>query len=60
MDAHIKSIKDKIYKLSNDINRYKEALEALQGICEHDWKYDGHGHNDDFYICNKCGAEEWR
>jgi hypothetical protein len=25
--------------------------------CEHDWYYEGHGHNSDFYLCLKCKIE---
>ena len=24
--------------------------------CEHEWTYDGHGHNDNHYVCHKCGS----
>lgn len=23
--------------------------------CTHNWRYDGHSHNDDAYLCTKCG-----
>lgn len=40
--------------------KLREALAALQEVCEHDWGYEGHSHNDDLYTCNNCGKEEWR
>ena len=28
--------------------------------CQHNWKYDGHSHNDDCYVCTICGKTEYR
>lgn len=58
MEPHIKKVKDKIYKLYNKLDLYKTTLEHLQEICKHKWTYIGHGHNDSFYECTKCGAEK--
>lgn len=30
-----------------------------QKSCDHDWKYAGHGHNDDCYECRKCRDTKW-
>lgn len=58
MDTHIKQIRDKLWAARKDVEKYQKAMEALQDICEHDWCYDGHGHNSDFYTCKKCGASK--
>ena len=60
MDQHIKEIIDKKSKALAKYKKYVKALEALQGICEHEWCYEGHGHNSKYYTCSKCGAEEER
>lgn len=41
------------------LNRREEIKECnfrniKQLLCEHDWKYIGHSHNDDAYECRKC------
>lgn len=41
------------------IAEYRER-EAKKKICEHELVYWGHGHNDDWYECHKCGYGEWR
>ena len=28
--------------------------------CDHSWSYEGHSHNDSFYVCTHCKKEEWR
>lgn len=56
MDTHIKTVKEKMRKALAEYKKYEAAFRALQDICEHDWKYDGHGHKSDFYTCVKCGA----
>ena len=39
----------------------EQTLLVLQGKCPHNggWKWDGHGHNDDCYVCKLCGALKW-
>lgn len=41
-------------------HRARAKQDAVQATCEHSWQYDGHSHNDDAYICTKCGAVEFR
>lgn len=31
-----------------------------QAECTHQWRYDGHSHHDDCYVCTKCGVSEYR
>lgn len=41
--------------------QYQDAeagIKSLQSLCQHDWRYEGHSHNDDHYTCTICGAEE--
>ena len=48
------------------VKRHREHLEYLrlrdetQAKCAHSWRFECHGHNDDAYVCTKCGASEWR
>lgn len=39
---------------------YRDAIRSLktEEQCQHDWKYQGHGHNYEVWQCQKCGAEE--
>lgn len=37
-----------------------ERRQKEQETCDHQWRYSGHGHNDDAYDCTKCGKTEWR
>lgn len=56
-------IKDLIKKRDAALDEsriHKDAIKVLQKICNHEWIYDGHGHNDDYYTCNICGATEER
>ena len=45
-----------ISKVSLKLDNLKNSLKILQEECEHDWKYDGHGHKYDFYTCTICGT----
>lgn len=49
----------KIKKAEKELQDLEKALKAMQSICEHDWQYDGHGHNDDHYVCSICKAGKW-
>jgi hypothetical protein len=42
------------------VDNCNTALKALRDICEHKWDCQGHGHNDNLYVCLECGKEEWR
>ena len=57
MNEQIKELKDKESEHILIARRYRDAISALQAICDHDNKYDGHGHNDSYYTCIKCGFE---
>lgn len=60
MDKHIQELLDKKNELSKELSKYRDAIDALRKVCNHDWKYDGHGHNYSCYTCTKCGLEEER
>jgi hypothetical protein len=57
--ATCKRLMDKIRALKAETQKHQAALDALRELCPHDWKYEGHGHNDDLYICNICGVDKW-
>lgn len=54
MNEQIKYILDNITKHKNQMILYENALKAVRAICKHEWEYDGHGHNRDYYTCSKC------
>lgn len=39
----------------------EQTFRILQNKCPHNngWLHDGHGHNDDAYVCLKCGEIKW-
>lgn len=37
----------------------KEKFERQKNCLNHDWKYDGHSHNKDSYVCTLCGKVEF-
>lgn len=39
----------------------EQTARVLAGHCPHNkgWRYIGHSHNDDGYMCNICGITEW-
>lgn len=49
---------EKGYKdASEECRKFREAIEALQEVCEHDYKDDGHDSHKDYYKCAICGHE---
>ena len=60
MKNKFKELLEKQKSAQKTANNYKKAIEALQEVCEHDWSHQGHGHNDDLYLCSICGKEERR
>ena len=53
----IKDLKSRSKGLYAQARALDEAVTALQQTCEHDWKYTGHGHNSDYYVCTLCTKE---
>lgn len=60
MKEQIDRLRSALEKAKQDVGRYDRAIRALQEVCEHDWHYDGHGHNYDVYVCGICGMSEER
>ena len=60
MKNTLKELKQKLKAAEIVTKKYKEAILALQEVCEHEFSYQGHGHNDSLYICTICNKEEWR
>lgn len=56
----IKDLLDKQKAAEKLVKKYSEAIAGLQEVCDHNWHYEGHGHNDSLYICSVCKKEEWR
>lgn len=52
----IKDLEARSRELDRQARKLDGAVKALQETCEHDWQYDGHGHNDSYYTCRKCAA----
>lgn len=59
MEAHIQALVDEKGPLIERLTKLDDAIRALQDVCEHDWKYDGHNSHEDYYVCNKCGKGRW-
>ena len=45
--------------LKTQIDKIDNAINALRALCEHNMLCHGHGHNTDYYVCNKCGETKW-
>jgi len=45
----------KLYKQAAAIDK---AIRALQDLCEHDWKEDGHDSHKTHHICKICSKQE--
>lgn len=51
--------------VTRELNSYRQRVkivrerEALQKVCNHDWSYEGHGHNDELYECKICQLTKW-
>ena len=60
LKANIKELEIQKQKALDDYNTYRKAIEALQLVCDHDYNYDGHGHNEGYYTCSICGKKETR
>ena len=56
----IKDLLNKQKAAEKLVKQHREAIAALQQVCEHNWHYEGHSHNDDLYTCSICKKEEWR
>ena len=53
----IDEIKEKREKAREEVQKYDKAIDALQDICDHKMKFEGHGHNFSLYRCEICGLE---
>ena len=53
----ITDLKRKAKDLYAQARKLDAAIETLQETCEHDWRWTGHGHSEDYYVCTKCGKE---
>lgn len=42
------------------VKKNKAAIAVLQDVCTHRWEYQGHSHNDDYFICSICKKEKWQ
>lgn len=46
--------------LSRRLQHAQQEILEKRKNCQHNWRYDGHSHNDDCYICTLCGETDWR
>lgn len=42
------------------VSQAKAAIKTLQDICPHQWEYQGHSHNDSYYVCTICKKDKWQ
>jgi len=52
-------IKEKLKALNEEIEVWVNFKKLAQTTCPHDWKYIGHGHNEDLYECNICDSSKY-
>ena len=57
MVKHILDITRRITEARVILNNLLSARDAMRLVCDHDDKYQGHGHNESYYECTKCGRE---
>lgn len=60
VSAIAKDLKEQLEENTRARARLTKALEAVQALCVHFWRYEGSGHNDDLYVCDHCGMSEFR
>ena len=49
----------KIELASSTLKDLKELQQHMRNVCEHQWLYTGHSHNDSCYECKVCGEIKW-
>jgi hypothetical protein len=68
----MKETLDKLFKeldvAAVEVTKIRNAIDALQALCEHNkidfkdegspWRYEGHGHNYDVYVCSICKIQK--
>jgi hypothetical protein len=59
IEAAIAELRTAEGEQANALKTTRNAIEALQCVCPHEWHYDGHGHNDKQYTCAVCGLVKW-
>ena len=45
-------VQSRIFRINDDIKK------EIQEKCDHNFQYDGHGHNYSVYKCDKCRHSE--
>lgn len=59
LEQACKSLRLKSADLQKQMNEVRNALEALQKICSHDWECTGSTSHEDCYECKICGKEKY-
>lgn len=53
-------LKKKLHRIEEAINKIEEKIaQEKQEKCSHNFVHEGHGHNDDYYVCSKCNISKW-
>lgn len=67
MESDNAALKQLLSKLEKDLKvaqtqvaQAKVAIKTLQDICPHQWEYQGHSHNDDYFVCSICKKDMWK
>lgn len=53
----IEELTVKLFEAEKTVKRYSDAIKGLRAVCEHRPVYQGSGHKDSYYRCEKCGKE---
>lgn len=56
----IKELEDKLSFHEQKVEDLKNAITALQKVCDHDFVSRGHSHNKEHLECTKCKKGDWR
>lgn len=52
--AALKELQEERFPLQERLKSINQTIDTLISICPHEYKYDGHGHNESYEICIIC------
>jgi len=57
---HLPTVRVMVRKFKSKLEKTDKEIKAIRKTCKHNFEYQGHGHNYDFYDCTECGESEER
>jgi hypothetical protein len=58
MQEVFQTLSKKREHLRGELRKVEKAIEAIQAVCEHNMKYEGHDSHKDYYRCTICECED--